>query len=789
MAYLNRAHCDRQCSPYSFSRFVVAMPDGNELGVSKGDYRIMVGGWTCPCDPNCIRGHNVGLIVKCSGTIPNEVRQMPEARDYARQHDKFLGWQPYDVHFPIMHAHYKRSLADLFGGIRYAWNAGKAVFFHCNTGFLRSPGAACLFLGYATRTPAIAWVRHLSEARDIAPIFYEIVERMRPGLEANRWTPQRWKDYVMFCRLHDVEARIEQWEWNTALGGRMLPRTPRTLVALQNRFDEQAAEPTPVEALTPITVGSDRGETARADMVVNLEPDPAPIWYPPNHFYSPARVASSPTPPTSQFTGSSNPLWETVDNRRQYRAGLAPTAQARAAAPPPAASILAPPRPATPPQSPRLKATPPQSPPTIQSGLATPINHGNCVSDDHQVKQSPVHQARQLPQSGPPVAKGPSGAKSWIGLLKPKGPPPNPKTTAKFAGQNLLAAAVSAPHFGESGSAPTDALVGNITGDFITTGDDTISLLSDRYNQGMQKTGLSTLPKVEGPPPVAGLSTLIQPVYTGIAESTSEMVSIHEPFIDEEDEQVPDSVKRQWWNSNPNKIRDIPNSALTGRMQGFLRFNHDASLNSGKSQWSYNDLGFHPMHSLMESICAQWRSFPRNHPSYWNWSPEERTRFVVSLVNEAVHHTLSEYGDCTCRTHSDRPTNNTPLMLYAKAACKVVNRHTQIELLETLVKKGGGINSVDSTGNNAVMLAAGHDNENIFQWFYEHAPFLKEEFRFDWNHKNDDGRNVLAVVDKKNAGGRVQNWCKDLAKRGFVDKDTGGSSSANKRWRPSSGRT
>ena len=611
----------------------------------------MVGGWTCPCDPNCIRGHNVGLIVKCSGTIPNEVRQMPEERDYARQHDKFLGWQPYVVHFPIMHAHYKRFLENLCGGIRHAWNAGKAVFFHCNRGFLRSPGAACVVLGYATRTPAVTWVRCLCKERDVSPIFYEIADRMGRGLEANRWTPQRWKDYVVFCRLHDVEARIEQWE------SPRTPRTPRSLVALQHRFDEQAAMPTPIEALTPPTVGSDRGETARADVVANLEPDPAPTWYPPGHLYSSARAASSPTPPTSQNTGSSNPLWETVDNRGQYRAGLAPTAQPPAAAPPPAASILAPPpRPATPPQSPRLEAHPLPTatprplviatnplvvtpPPTIPPGLATPINHGNCVSDDHQVKQSPVFHARQLPQSGPPVAKAPPVAKSWAGLLSPKGPPPDPKKSAKFAagalmlkaptqpqplnfgnagpapiaapgwqppqqpsatpidaaiaqqadnlaGQHLLAAAGTAPHFGESGSAPIVALVDDITGDFINTGDDTYSLLSDRYNQGLPQTRLSTLPKVEGAPPVAGLSTLMQPVYTGNAESTSEVVSIHGPFIDEEEERVPDWVKRLWWNSNPNKRKDIPTSALTKNMQGLLRYNHDVSLNDGKSQWS-----------------------------------------------------------------------------------------------------------------------------------------------------------------------------------------------------------
>ena len=369
-----------------------------------------------------------------------------------------------------------------------------------------------------------------------------------------------------------------------------------------------------------------------------------------------------------------------------------------------------------------------------------------------------------------------------------------------LAGQHLLAAAGTAPHFGESGSAPIVALVDDITGDFINTGDDTYSLLSDRYNQGLPQTRLSTLPKVEGAPPVAGLSTLMQPVYTGNAESTSEVVSIHGPFIDEEEEHVPDWVKRLWWNSNPNKRKDIPTSALTKNMQGFLRYNHDVSLNDGKSQWSYNDKGFHPIHTLMECICAHWRTFPKMHPWYRGWTQVQKTEFVVGLVQEAVRLTIEEYGDCTCRTHSDRPTNNTPLMLYSKAACKVVNRHTQIELLETLVNKGGGITSVDSNGNNAVMLAAGHDNHNVFRWFFEHAPYLRDTCGFDWKHKNNDGRNVLSLVRNRTDSGRVLYWCLDLANRGFMtndvfDSDTqsrggpGGISTANQRWRSSSGRT
>ena len=230
-------------------------------------------------------------------------------------------------------------------------------------------------------------------------------------------------------------------------------------------------------------------------------------------------------------------------------------------------------------------------------------------------------------------------------------------------------------------------------------------------------------------------------------------------------------------------------------MQGFLRHNHDDSAHDGRSQWRYNNKGYHPIHTLMESLCAKRASFPKDLPTFHNWAQATRDKFVLDLVKEAVDLTNHEYGDCTCRTQCDRPPNNTPLMFFAKAECKVVNLRTRYEILETLVWQGGGLSAVDSNGNNAVMHAAGSDNRDIFYWFYDRARILAEDCDFKWNHKNDDTRNMLAMVRNRGDTGDILNWCIDLATTGWLDDDyfasdpprrggPGGSSGANQRYRP-----
>ena len=384
-------------------------------------------------------------------------------------------------------------------------------------------------------------------------------------------------------------------------------------------------------------------------------------------------------------------------------------------------------------------------PPTIQPGLATPVNDGHCVSDVLPVKQPPVLQAKQLPQSGPPVAKASpvfkKSPKFAPGSLLPKVPPPQPKEPAKFAPGSLSPKGPPpqppAPNFGDTGSAPIEAQeVDNL--DYVDPEDEAFSLMPRGiYNKGPPKTGLSTLSKVEDAaisladrgiyntaPPATGLSTLLKVIDAGttsIAGSSapSEVVTTGTAFLGEEDQYVPDRVQRIWWDANPNKLDTIITSDLTPNMQGFLRNHHDDSAQNGWSQWSYNSIGYHPIHTLIEALCAKGSSFPKEHLQFRYWEQDRKDTFVLNLVQEAVRLTNREYGACTCRTQCDRPPNNTPLMFFAKAECKVVNRRTRFEILEKLVWQGGGLGEVDSNGTNAVMHAAGSGNRDVFLWFYD----------------------------------------------------------------------
>ena len=186
------------------------------------------------------------------------------------------------------------------------------------------------------------------------------------------------------------------------------------------------------------------------------------------------------------------------------------------------------------------------------------MNDGRGVPDVLPVKQPPVLQAKQPPQSAPPVAKAIPVSREPPqfppGTLLPKGPPPKP----------------AAPNFGDTGSAPIAAReVDNLV--YVDPEDEAFSLMPRGiYNKGPPKTGLPTLPKVEDAaislvdrgidntaPPATGLSTLLKVIGTGTtsiagSSAASEVVFTGGAFLGEEDEHVPDKVQRIWWDANPN---------------------------------------------------------------------------------------------------------------------------------------------------------------------------------------------------------------------------------------------
>ena len=105
---------------------------------------------------------------------------------------------------------------------------------------------------------------------------------------------------------------------------------------------------------------------------------------------------------------------------------------------------------------------------------------------------------------------------------------------------------------------------------------------------------------------------------------------------------------------------------------------------------------------------------------------------------EMANPTIQQYGSCTPRTHAERPANNTPLTIMAKAGFPGVDDATYEDMIDVLVIQGlGSLGLVDNHGANAVMHAAGHSNIPFFMWFYRRAWVLRDEFGFSWNQKHN----------------------------------------------------
>ena len=105
------------------------------------------------------------------------------------------------------------------------------------------------------------------------------------------------------------------------------------------------------------------------------------------------------------------------------------------------------------------------------------------------------------------------------------------------------------------------------------------------------------------------------------------------------------------------------------------------------------------------------------------------------------------------------------MMIMAKAVFYSVDNDTTEKMLNLLVYNGkGGLSLVDNHGNNAVMHAAGSSNISVFRWFYQRRYQLADA-GFDWNHRNNAKRNMLAMVRHVGANNHIITWCEDLAAR------------------------
>ena len=200
--------------------------------------------------------------------------------------------------------------------------------------------------------------------------------------------------------------------------------------------------------------------------------------------------------------------------------------------------------------------------------------------------------------------------------------------------------------------------------------------------------------------------------------------------------------------------------------------------------FGYNFGGFHPLHTAV--VEATKASFGNWHQDYNRWNYREFGFFVEKLWNETIRLTTKQYDVCQPRTHSDRPPNNTPLMLLAKWGSPQVSDEVQERMITALVfDGGGGPGLVDNRGMNAPMHAAGVSNKTFFKWFFNRAVPLKNA-GFNWDQRNEDGRNVLGLVLKLGADPEIRAMCVDLEKRKLltrVDGDEGSDrqSTANRR--------
>ena len=93
---------------------------------------------------------------------------------------------------------------------------------------------------------------------------------------------------------------------------------------------------------------------------------------------------------------------------------------------------------------------------------------------------------------------------------------------------------------------------------------------------------------------------------------------------------------------------------------------------------------------------------------------EWKRRIMIDLWEQALQLTNVEYDSCAVRTHSDKPANNTPLIMMAKSQFKIVNDLEYKSMLSQLINAGGGLCLVDNQRSNAFMHACTSNNFIFF---------------------------------------------------------------------------
>ena len=89
--------------------------------------------------------------------------------------------------------------------VKAQWEAGNSVLFHCNQGEVRGPAAAAIFCAKMNNVEAIDWLTTFSRGRQLAALHTTYMRELQAGNE--RWCPEDYDDYIIMCRLRDVQPR------------------------------------------------------------------------------------------------------------------------------------------------------------------------------------------------------------------------------------------------------------------------------------------------------------------------------------------------------------------------------------------------------------------------------------------------------------------------------------------------------------------------------------------------------------------------------------------------------
>jgi len=116
---------------------------------------------------------------------------------------------------------------------------------------------------------------------------------------------------------------------------------------------------------------------------------------------------------------------------------------------------------------------------------------------------------------------------------------------------------------------------------------------------------------------------------------------------------------------------------------------------------------------------------------------------------------MEQVGDIDVKTTGTRPVATTAFSMLCKQQLNAngCTPGKYIELVEHMLAAGANVNKQDHRGNTCIMMAAGCANEAVLRYFVERAASLGEK-GYDWNIKNQDGKNVYDLVGKPEGGKR-----------------------------------